>query len=90
MTKTMAECSKPIIAAVEGDAAGNGVYLAATCDLIVMAENAYFSVSYVRIGLSPDGGATALLAQALPRQLMTDMCLTGDKVDVVRSLDAGV
>ena len=90
MINAMAECSKPIIAAVEGGAAGAGVSLAAACDLIVMAENAYFSVSYVKIGLSPDGGATALLAQALPRQLMTEMCLTGDKVDAVRLLDSGV
>lgn len=90
MIKAMAECSKPIIAAVEGGAAGAGVSLAAACDLIVMSENAYFSVSYVKIGLSPDGGATALLAQALPRQLMTEMCLTGDKVDAVRLLDTGV
>ena len=90
MIKAMAECPKPIIAAVEGGAAGAGVSLAAACDLIIMAEDAYFSVAYVKIGLSPDGGATALLAQALPRQLMTEMCLTGDKFDAVRLLEAGV
>ena len=55
-----------------------------------MAEDAYFSVAYVKIGLSPDGGATALLAQALPRQLMTEMCLTGDKFGAVRLLETGV
>ena len=76
--------------AVEGGAAGAGVSLAAACDLIVMADDAYFSVAYVKIGLSPDGGATALLAQSLPRQLMTEMCLTGDKFGAARLLEAGV
>ncbi len=90
MIKAIADCSKPIIAAVEGGAAGAGVSLAAACDLIVMADDAYFSVAYVKIGLSPDGGATALLAQSLPRQLMTEMCLTGDKFGAARLLDAGV
>ena len=58
--------------------------------MIVIAEDAYFSVAYVKIGLSPDGGATALLAQAMPRQLMTEMCLIGNKVDAVRLLQAGM
>jgi len=90
MIRAMADCPKPIIAAVEGGAAGAGVSLAAACDLIVMAADAYFSVAYVKIGLSPDGGATALLAQALPRQLMTEMCLTGDRVPAGRLQAAGL
>ncbi len=90
MIRAMADCPKPIIAAVEGGAAGAGVSLAAACDLIVMADDAYFSVAYVKIGLSPDGGATALLSQALPRQLMTEMCLTGDKVAAERLHAAGL
>lgn len=90
MIRAMAACPKPIIAAVEGGAAGAGVSLAAACDLIVMADDAYFSVAYVKVGLSPDGGATALLAQALPRQLMTEMCLTGDRLPAARLYAAGL
>lgn len=90
MVRAMAACPKPIIAAVEGGAAGAGVSLAAACDLIVMAEDAYFSVAYVKVGLSPDGGVTALLAQALPRQLMTEMCLTGDRVGAPRLHASGL
>src|SRR5512133_870716 len=49
---------KPVIAAVEGAAAGAGFSLALACDLIVAAEDAQFTLSYARLGLSPDAGAS--------------------------------
>jgi enoyl-CoA hydratase/carnithine racemase len=58
---------KPVIAAVEGHAAGGGMSLALACDLVVAAEDAHFTLSYGRVGLSPDGGATWHLARQLPR-----------------------
>jgi enoyl-CoA hydratase/carnithine racemase len=61
---------KPVIASVEGAAAGGGFSLALACDLIVAAEDARFVMSYGRIGLSPDGGGAWQLLQALPRQLV--------------------
>ncbi len=60
---------KPIIAAVEGHAAGGGFSLALGCDLIVAAEGAKFTMSYAKVGLSPDGGGSWHLAQQLPRAL---------------------
>ena len=60
---------KPVIAAVEGAAAGAGFGLALACDLIVAAEDARFTVSYGRLGLSPDAGTTWALTQSLPRML---------------------
>jgi enoyl-CoA hydratase/carnithine racemase len=60
---------KPVIAAVEGAAAGGGFSLALACDLIVAAADAKFVMSYGRIGLSPDGGASWQLMQRLPRSL---------------------
>lgn len=69
---------KPVIAAVEGAAAGAGFSLALACDLVVAAEDARFILSYGRLGLSPDGGATWHLPQALPRALVQRMVWLGE------------
>lgn len=84
MILAMRACPKPIVAAVEGGAAGAGASLAMACDMMVAAEGAYLSIAYVRIGLTPDGGATAFLGAALPRQLVAEMVFTGDRVPVER------
>lgn len=64
---------KPVIAAVEGHAAGGGCSLALACDLIIAAEGARFTMSYGRAGLSPDGGGAWHLARALPRAAVLQM-----------------
>ena len=84
MILAMRDCPKPIIAAVEGGAAGAGASLAAACDLIVAGRDAYFSIAYIKIGLTPDGGATAFLGGALPRQLVSEMVFTGDRIPAER------
>jgi len=78
------DCPKPVIAAVEGAAAGAGLSLALACDLLVAARTAVFSVAYVKVGLSPDGGATAFLAEFVSRQTLTELCLTGERISGVR------
>ena len=75
---------KPVIAAVEGHAAGGGFSLALACDLIVAARDAQFHTSYARVGLSPDGGATWHLMQMLPRTLATQLLWTGEPVGAER------
>ena len=89
LIKALRACPKPIVAAIEGGAAGAGVSMALACDMIVAARGAYFSVAYVKIGLTPDGGATAFLSRSLPRQLVSELCLTGDRIDVQRLYDLG-
>lgn len=74
------DCTKPVIAAVEGAAAGAGLSLALACDMLVAAKNAVFSVAYVKVGLTPDGGATAFLAEFVSRQVLTELCLTGERI----------
>ncbi|RJL13087.1 oxepin-CoA hydrolase, alternative type [Paracoccus siganidrum] len=73
-------CPRPVIAAVEGGAAGAGLSIALACDLLVAAEDAVFAAAYVRVGLVPDGGLTASLARRVPASFAARMCLTGDPV----------
>lgn len=80
MIMVIRNCPKPVIAAVEGGAAGGGFSLVLACDLIVASEGAKFIVAYVKIGLTPDGGVTHFLTSALPRQLVSEMCLLGKPV----------
>ena len=80
LIRTVRDCRKPVIAAVEGAAAGAGLSLALACDMLVAAKNAVFSVAYVKVGLTPDGGATAFLAEFVSRQVLTELCLTGERI----------
>ena len=81
---------KPVIAAVEGAAAGAGFSLALACDLIVAAEDAIFVMAYSNIALSPDGGATWSLSRALPRQLAAELLMTGERIGARRLHELGV
>lgn len=90
LIRLLRDFPKPIVAAVEGGAAGAGLSMAMGCDLLVAARDAVFSVAYVKVGLTPDGGATAFLAQVLPRQLLTELCLTGERIGAERLHALGV
>lgn len=81
---------KPIIAAVEGAAAGAGFALALNCDLIVAAEDAKFTMSYGRLGLSPDGGSTWSLVQSLPRMLVQRMIWLAEPMSATQLHSAGI
>ena len=80
LMRAIRDCPKPVIAAVEGAAAGAGLSLAMACDMLVAARSAVFSVAYVKVGLTPDGGATSFLAEFMSRQLLTELCLTGERI----------
>lgn len=83
-------CPRPVIAAVEGGAAGAGLSIALACDLLVAAEDARFAAAYVRAGLVPDGGLTASLAFRVPAGFAARMCLTGDPVSAATLAGMGV
>lgn len=88
--ETLHAFPKPVVAAVEGAAAGAGFSLALACDFIVAASNAVFVMAYANVGLSPDGGASWRLAQALPRQLVNELLLCGERIDAPRLHSLGL
>lgn len=81
---------KPVIAAVEGPAAGAGFSLALACDFIVAANNAVFVMAYSNIALSPDGGGSWSLSRALPRQLVTELLMSGERISAERLHQLGL
>lgn len=84
------DCPKPVIAAVEGTAAGAGFSLALACDLIVAGASAKFVMAYVSVGLTPDGGGSWLLTRALPRQLAAEILLEGKPILATRLHELGL
>ncbi|WP_427912083.1 oxepin-CoA hydrolase, alternative type [Ramlibacter sp. MMS24-I3-19] len=88
--ETIRNFPKPVIAAVEGPAAGAGFSLALACDAIVAAADAVFVMAYANIALSPDGGATWSLARAMPRQLATELLMAGERIGAERLHALGI
>jgi enoyl-CoA hydratase/carnithine racemase len=88
--ETIRTFPKPVIAAVEGAAAGAGFSLALACDFIVAASDAVFVMAYSNIALSPDGGGSWSLARALPRQLVTELLMCGERISAQRLHELGL
>ncbi|MFG6530717.1 MULTISPECIES: oxepin-CoA hydrolase, alternative type [unclassified Sulfitobacter] len=89
LVRSIRACPVPVLAAVEGGAAGAGLSLALACDMIVACEDAQFTAAYVKAGLVPDAGLTASLARLLPRPLAMEMCLLGRPVMAMRFAELG-
>jgi 2-(1,2-epoxy-1,2-dihydrophenyl)acetyl-CoA isomerase len=83
-------CPKPVIASVNGPAAGAGLALALACDLRIAAASAVFSAAFVRIGLVPDWGATYLLPRLIGTAAALDVALSGRRIDAAEALRLGL
>ncbi|MGO8895844.1 MAG: enoyl-CoA hydratase/isomerase family protein [Streptosporangiaceae bacterium] len=81
---------KPVIAGVNGPAAGIGVSLALACDLVVAAESAYFSLAFVNIGLVPDGGSSLLVPSRVGFARAAELAMLGERLDARKALDWGL
>ena len=83
-------CEKPVIAAVNGPAAGAGFGLALACDIRLLAESAKLTAGYVRRGLSPDAGVSYFLPRHVGLARASDILLTGRDVDSSEALLIGL
>jgi 2-(1,2-epoxy-1,2-dihydrophenyl)acetyl-CoA isomerase len=84
------EMPKPVVAAVNGPAAGIGCSLALACDLVVAGESAYFLLAFVNIGLVPDGGATATVPARAGLARAAEMSMLGERVPAQQALEWGL
>ena len=80
----------PVIAAVNGVAAGAGANIALCCDLVVASENASFIQAFTKIGLVPDSGGTWLLPRLVGRQRAMGLALLGDKLGAAQAQQIGL
>ncbi|HUO83843.1 MAG TPA: enoyl-CoA hydratase-related protein [Thermoanaerobaculia bacterium] len=87
---TLHEMPKPVLAAVNGVAAGAGCNLALACDLRIASEQARFTESFVRIGLHPDWGGTWFLPRLVGPSRALDLLMTGRVVEAKEALEMGL
>ena len=86
----VASMPKPVIAAVPGSAAGIGLSLALTCDLLIMADDAFLLSPFTTISLVPDGGLNWLLVRQLGYRRAFQLSVESERIDAARSVQLGL
>jgi enoyl-CoA hydratase len=81
---------KPVVAVVHGPAAGVGVSLALACDIVLASETAFFLLAFTKIGLMPDGGASALVAASVGRARAMKMALLAERLPANEAFEYGL
>src|SRR6185312_14796493 len=81
---------RPVVSVVQGPAAGVGASLALACDVVLASENGYFMLAFTKIGLMPDGGASALVAAAVGRIRAMRMALLAERIPASEAQDWGL
>lgn len=90
IVRAVVACDKPVVAAVPGVAAGVGCSTVLACDLVVAARSARFLLAFTRIGLMPDGGASATVAAAVGRARAMRMALLAEPLTGEEAHAAGL
>ncbi|MFQ6171365.1 enoyl-CoA hydratase-related protein [Oryzobacter sp. R7] len=90
VVRTLLAARTPTVALVHGVAAGIGVPMALACDYVLAADEAPFVLAFARIGLMPDGGATALVTAAVGRARALRLAMTGERLDGRTAADWGL
>src|SRR5580692_1878802 len=90
LVASIIDCEKPVIAGVNGTAAGGGMHLALACDLVVMAEEAKFVEVFVRRGIAPDAGGAWILSRLVGIQKAKELFFFGDDVPAAEAYRIGL
>ena len=90
LISAITELDKPVVCALNGIAAGVGMSVALACDLVVATESAALTLAFTKIGLMPDGGATATVAASVGRATAMRLALLSDLLTAREAYDAGL
>lgn len=88
--QTVAECKKPVIAAVSGYALGAGFELTLACDIVIASESAEFGLPEITLGIIPGGGGTQRLANIVGKHKAMEIILTGRRLSAQEAHDLGL
>lgn len=88
--KRLRTLAKPVVAVVEGAAAGYGLSVLNNCDLAIAADTSFYSVAYTAIGTSPDGGGTYALTRLLGMKKAMQLALLNERLSATEALDVGL
>jgi|SRR5580704_12409879 enoyl-CoA hydratase len=86
----VAQCRKPVVAAVAGFALGGGCEIAMMCDIVIAADNARFGQPEIQLGTMPGAGGTQRLTRAVGKAKAMDLCLTGRMMDAAEAERSGL
>jgi len=88
--RSIVKLPQPVVAVVQGPAAGVGASLALASDVVLASEKAFFMLAFTKIGLMPDGGASALIAAAVGRIRAMRMALLAERISAAEAFDWGL